>query len=137
MLPQENLIPWRRVRRWECTHCGYCCEEYDVPLTFEEEEKLRKFGGVFAKGKIGVYLKKMGGTCIFRRNGRCAIYDFRPIACVRYPFFFREDGCEEAKFVFDNREFFVYLDKNCRGIGRGKRVEEEIKRVIERVLLTV
>lgn len=52
-----NLLPWRRVKR--CIRCGKCCSSLDVPLTYEEEERLRKYGDVFRRGKIGVYLRKM------------------------------------------------------------------------------
>ena len=137
MLPEEQLIPWRKVRKLTCVHCGYCCEEYDVPVTFEEEERLKVFGDVFSRGKLGVYLKKVNGKCIFRRRKRCSIYELRPMACVRYPFFVRESGCEEAKLLLDGRELFVYVDGRCKGIGRGSKIEDVLKNVIRRVLLVV
>ena len=120
MIDPRNLIPWRIARRWRCVRCGWCCCNYDVPITFEDEERLRKFGDVFWHGKVGVYLKRIDGKCIFYRDGECLIYEDRPIACRMYPFYIRRQGDELAKFG----DVYVYLDRNCRGIGKGSKIEE-------------
>ena len=131
-----ELIPWRAVKKWRCVHCGYCCKEYDVPLSFEEEERLKVYGDVFTRGKLGVYLKK-DGTCVFRKNGKCAIYEIRPKACEKYPFFFREKGEKDAEFEFQGKKIFVYVDKNCKGIGKGEDVRREIEKILRKILLIV
>ncbi len=127
MIEPENLIPWRRVKRWECIRCGWCCKNYDVPVTVYDEERLRKYGDVFWRGKIGVYLKRVNGVCIFYDGSGCSIYDDRPKACRLYPFYVMKRGEEEARFG----NLYVYLDKNCRGIGRGRRVEDLIPEIIK------
>ncbi len=118
-----NLIPWRLARRWTCVRCGWCCCSYDVPVTFDDERRLRKYGDVFWRGKVGLYLKRIDGKCVFYDNGKCLIYDERPIACRRYPFYFRRNGEELARFG----DIYVYVDANCRGVGKGRRIEEVLK----------
>lgn len=46
----------------ECENCGKCCKN------------VRLDNGVLMKGK-----------CRYRRDGRCAIYESRPIRCRAYP----------------------------------------------------
>ena len=115
-------IPWRRVEKWKCVRCGKCCEELDVMVTSEEEKRLRKFGDVFRRGKVLVYLKKIDGRCIFFRSGICAIYPERPMACVKYPFYFRSTGGEESYFG----GYHVYVDSNCPGVVLGHPTESLI-----------
>jgi hypothetical protein len=125
----ENLIPWRIVRRWECKHCGMCCSELDVPLTEKDELLLKEFWNISWKSKLGVYLKKRDGKCIFY-DGGCKIYSIRPIACRKYPFYLREKGCELSEYGINGKKVHVFLDKFCSGIGCGKDVQSEIERVI-------
>ncbi|AEA46648.1 YkgJ family cysteine cluster protein [Archaeoglobus veneficus] len=111
-----NLIPWKKIESWACVHCGKCCSSYDIPVTFEEEERLKKYGNVFKKAKIGLYLRKKKGKCVFwRKNRGCTIYAERPKACRSYPFYVRKEGEEDA--YFDG--FFIYIDAECRGINKG------------------
>ncbi len=132
-----NLIPWRYIDRWECLRCGKCCRELDVPVTLDEEKRLRKFGDVFSKKKIGVYLKKVGGCCIFLEGNRCRIYDLRPEACRRYPFYFRSKGCSDAKIVVGERVIFVYIDPACPGLGSGRKVVDTIFELLSEKLIVV
>jgi hypothetical protein len=105
-------------------------------VTYDEEKKLRKYGDVFRAGKIGLYLKKLNERCIFFNNGKCLVYPERPEACRRYPFYLRESGDERALFVGHGKEFYVYVDIDCEGIGRGEKVERTIERLINRLLVT-
>ncbi|WP_457591067.1 YkgJ family cysteine cluster protein [Geoglobus sp.] len=124
-----ELVPYRRYERWACIHCGFCCSEYDVSLGYEDEKRLRRFGNVFHHGKIGVYLKKKNGKCVFRKN-RCKAYRFRPNACRKYPFYFRNEGSEESRFEFGGKVLHVFVDPKCRGLGKGERVENAILRIL-------
>lgn len=133
MIDPGDLIPWRTAGRWKCVRCGWCCCNYDVPVTFEDEERLKKFGDVLWRGKIGVYLKKIDGKCIFYNDGECLIYEDRPIACRRYPFYIRRQGDYLAKFG----NVYVYLDKNCRGIGKGRRIEDVLNELLSYRAITV
>jgi hypothetical protein len=126
-----NLIPWKKVRGWSCIHCGFCCSEYDIPVTLEEEERLKKYGNVFKRGKIGLYLRKKRGTCVFRSKIGCRIYKDRPMACRKYPFYVKQQGNEDSLFIHDGMEHHVFLDARCSGLGRGDDIEEEIKKVLQ------
>ncbi len=128
-----DLIPWRRVKRWSCVRCGKCCSFLDVPLTYEEEGRLRKYGDVFRKGRIGVYLRrypKKDGCCIFF-DGKCKIYHERPEACRRYPFYLREKGEDEALYHYESGNVYVYIDRSCSGVGLGEKVEKVIQRLLK------
>jgi hypothetical protein len=129
-----NLIPWSKISRWKCIRCGKCCSLLDVQLGFEDEKRLRKYGDVFSYGRIGVYLKKVNGKCIFYEAGKCLIYPDRPLGCRNYPFYIRRNGVEDAKFRFKNQIFFVYLDSSCRGIEKGKGIKGEIKKVLSEMV---
>lgn len=91
---------------------------------------MRKYGDVFRRGKIGVYLKK-NGWCVFF-DGKCRIYHERPEACRRYPFYFREKGDYEALYQYNNEKIYVYVDGNCSGVGLGEKVEKVIQRLLSR-----
>ena len=132
MIDPKDLIPWRVAGRWKCIRCGWCCNNLDVPVTIYDEERLRKYGDIFWKGKIGVYLKKINGRCIFYKDGECLIYEERPKACRNYPFYIRKQGDELARFG----NVYVYLDKNCRGIGKGRRIEEILNELFNQNMLT-
>ena len=125
-----HLVPWKKVERWKCVHCGFCCSEYDIPVTLEEEERLRKYGNVFKKGKIGLYLRKKKGKCVFRGKSGCRIYDERPMACRRYPFYVKQQGDDDSLFIHEGETCHVFLDARCRGLGKGDGVEEEIRKVL-------
>ncbi|WP_456369502.1 YkgJ family cysteine cluster protein [Geoglobus sp.] len=127
-----ELIPYRRYERWRCVHCGFCCSEYDVSLGHEDEKRLKRFGNVFWYGKIGVYLRKKDGRCVFRKD-RCRTYRFRPVACRKYPFYFREEGGEESVFEFNGRVIHVFVDPKCRGLGTGEKIEIVISRVLRQI----
>jgi len=85
-------------------------------VTPEEEKRLKKYGDVFRKGKILVYLKKINGCCIFLDSGLCRIYEERPAACRRYPFYIRSKGCKESEFEGTH----IYIDKSCLGVIPGR-----------------
>ncbi len=126
-----DLIPWRDIDKWECIRCGKCCSVLDVPVTIDEEKVISRYGDVFTRRKIGVYLKKVGRFCIFYANGKCRIYQERPEACRRYPFYFRKSGEKKAEFVFGNEIFYVYVDRNCSGIGKGRNVVYVIQDILD------
>lgn len=131
LLYVQNLVPWREVEKWKCIHCGKCCSNLDVPVTYEDEKRLKKYGDVFTKGKIGLYLKKVRGECIFFRDGRCKIYSERPEACRRYPFYFRDSGDDSALFSVREVKIYVYVDLECNGVGSGKDVEKVIGEILK------
>ncbi|WP_202318863.1 YkgJ family cysteine cluster protein [Archaeoglobus neptunius] len=107
-----ELVTWKRVAGWRCRRCGKCCRDLDIMVTPEEERRLQKYGEVFERGKILTYLRKLNGKCIFLRGNTCTIYSERPMACVKYPFYFRLKGDAEAFF----QGIYVYVDPSCPGL---------------------
>ena len=55
-------------------------------------------------------MEKTEGKCIFLKNGRCKIYDFRPLLCRCFPFWIEREG--KWKFIFKASE-------ECPGMGKG------------------
>ena len=135
LLYVQNIVPWRKVESWKCIHCGKCCSNLDVPVTYEDEKRLKKYGDVFTRGKIGLYLRKVGKNCIFYQDGDCKIYTDRPEACRRYPFYFRYFGSDEALFTIGKTEIYVYVDLECNGVGKGGNVEEAIKEILKSLIV--
>lgn len=121
-----DVVPWTYVDRWECVRCGWCCRNLDVSITIYDEIRLRKYGDIFRKGKVGLYLKRINGACVFYDGKNCRIYDERPRACIFYPFYILKRGEEIARFG----RYYVYVDKNCRGMGKGRDVREVITELI-------
>ena len=104
---------------WKCLRCGICCTKLDVMVTPDEERRLEKYGEVFERGRVLVYLRKVKGRCIFLENGNCAIYPERPMACVKYPFYFKSKGDAESRFD----GIHVYVDSSCPGVVLGNHSE--------------
>jgi hypothetical protein len=132
LLPEENLIPWREVENWKCIMCGKCCRTLDVPVTMDEERELKRYGNVLRKHNIGVYLKRINDRCIFYEE-KCIIYPFRPIACKKYPFYFRKYGEKDSEFFDRGIKLHIYIDKECTGIGRGLAVEKILQLLLKEV----
>ena len=65
----------------DCTDCFECCRFFKIPLspyemTFIEHEE-DKDGMVHVK-------QKADGSCIYLKDGKCSIYNKRPMACREY-----------------------------------------------------
>ncbi len=137
LIPDEELIPWKRVKRWECVRCGKCCRTLDVSLGFEEEELFKNF---VVYGKIGVYLKRINGRCIFysEKNRECTVYPIRPRACRLYPFYVRKavrkaERCDESHEA-EYCGVYVFLHRECSGLGKGRPLEELLPKIISEAL---
>ncbi|MGQ4832728.1 MAG: YkgJ family cysteine cluster protein [Candidatus Asgardarchaeia archaeon] len=127
------LLPWRMVKTWKCLMCGECCKKYIVPLT---ESEVRTFTLLFGKEVIDFSRKKptlrrINGKCIFLRNGKCSIQDYKPKACKLWPFIvyrkpLRVEDKALAEFEFLGETFYVYIDSECYGINKGTTSVEEI-----------
>ncbi len=130
-MPPEELVPWRDVERWECVRCGKCCKTLDVSLSFEEEEVLKTVRpDSVVYGKIGAYVRRVDGKCVFYAEksgkGMCTIYSLRPKACKLYPFYVRNSGPENARYG----SFYVFLHRECEGIGVGRPIAEILPEVL-------
>ncbi len=80
-----------------CNHCcvgGRCCSSFDIinspVLNNDEMTKIREILNsdefYIAVDKNIYKLKTNNNKCIFLKNGRCSIYENRPLDCRLYPF---------------------------------------------------
>lgn len=103
--------------------CHKCCERTEMQLSRRDIRRIEKLGynrDEFSVEKDGVrILRNVEGRCYFLKNGKCTIYEHRPLGCKLYP------------IVYDVEKKAATVDDFCpiaREIPRSK-----IKRA-ERVL---
>lgn len=99
-------------------------------LTEEDIRRLESLGysrGEFSEFRDGfIRLKNVNGRCFFLRDGKCSIYEYRPLGCRAYPVIFDlslgrcilDELCP-AKHTVNRRE----LEERC---GLVKRVLRDI-----------
>ena len=63
-----------------CERCGKCCKS--PPLLPEDMKRLGKYAEMFNEN----------GACPFFVEGKCEIYEIRPIVCRIYPFMLLPQG---------------------------------------------
>ena len=79
-----------------CLKCHRCCEGTEMILLPSDIARIEALGiplHAFAvRDEHGFYrLKNEGGKCVFiDENGRCRIYERRPLGCRLYPLVFDE-----------------------------------------------
>lgn len=61
---------------YRCRHSGECCKA-GWPIPIEARATVL--------GRDGILPQDANGTCVFY-NGRCTVYDRRPMSCVHFPF---------------------------------------------------
>lgn len=64
----------------DCTGCHECCRFFNIPLSPYETTWIEHED---TDGMIHIK-KKPDGTCIYLKEGKCSIYNKRPIACREY-----------------------------------------------------
>lgn len=123
---------------FECLGCAKCCsgEDNEVMVSPNEIAALEKASGLCAediaepypswieqngaKFTFGRVLKRgKDGDCIFLKDKRCSVYEFRPHICRTYP------------FMLDETELIV---SECEGVGCNKVCTEADKIKIDLVL---
>ncbi|MEM1658307.1 MAG: YkgJ family cysteine cluster protein [Candidatus Jordarchaeales archaeon] len=120
------FLPWRFFHSWSCLMCGECCEKFNVSLTPSEALLLVKgYGEEVVERKGGkVYLKRVGGRCIFQDGRACSIQSVKPSACKLWPFKvssypLRLEDKHLAEYDFAGLKLYVYLNTFCRGLNKG------------------
>lgn len=113
--------------RFECTACGKCCSNhsgYDfVFLTPQDIRKMAKhlelkkndFIKQFTRPEVAdVVLQDKGDACIFLgKNGKCGVYQARPLQCRTFPFWPEN---------MNAKTWEGELKRDCPGIGQGEPV---------------
>ncbi|MBD3236162.1 MAG: YkgJ family cysteine cluster protein [Candidatus Eisenbacteria bacterium] len=99
--------------RFECTRCGRCCRDREVPsYVFLREEDIRTLAehlGLSRHGLLETHcepqddcyvLRNRPGACVFYDDDRgCLVYEARPVQCRTWPFWpynLRRKNWEEA-----------------------------------------
>ena len=68
---------------YACRHSGACCTAgWRIPIE-PERAKFIKPGAWLEEG--GVLPRDEHGACVFH-NGRCTVYEHRPMSCVHFPY---------------------------------------------------
>jgi Fe-S-cluster containining protein len=118
---------------FECQQCGGCCGGFPgyVWLTDDEIDTIAERLGLTAGAFLEKYtlrvarrytLKEVGNyDCIMLEDGRCSIYDIRPIQCRTFPFW------EENLYAPSG---WRAAGRSCPGVDKGRRYSfEEIERL--------
>lgn len=96
--------------------CYACCLETDMILTEDDLKRIESLGYKredFSEFREGfIRLRNVSGKCYFLIDGRCGIYESRPLGCEAYPVIFNlatrscelDDDCPAIETV-DREEF--------------------------------
>jgi Fe-S-cluster containining protein len=120
--------------RWSCTACGKCCRGPGVVYFTEEDLKnIRSRLGLsdaqweqlytrlIQKKKNGLFLHQTAKSCaLLGRDGRCTVYEVRPLQCRTFPFWTSN---------FESRESYEWLKDFCPGMKTG-REEFSLQRIV-------
>lgn len=112
---------------FQCNRCGLCCGNTEgktrhILILETEAQRIssntslptRVFSEIIeGKQPYRFEMKKTDeGKCYFLKDNQCAIYEFRPLICMFYPFELTP-GLRAGEHVFD---FTI----ECPGINQGK-----------------
>lgn len=135
-----KVLPWSRVKSWQCSGCGDCCR-YTVQLSVKDWVNLtRTYGfGIAIQSIGGFYLRKtVDNVCPFliksQRRCFCSIQHMKPIACELWPFKIltkpKYGYPNEAYFKYRNQDFYIYVNPHCHGIIWGKPNADFINHIL-------
>ena len=133
-MPAKEETPWYASGlRFECTQCGSCCGGFPgfVWVSDEEAEALARHLGVSREEFLTGYCRRSGGRrtlrevgdydCIMLEDGKCGVYDARPVQCRTFPFWDEK---------LDSRRSWEAAAKSCPGMNRGRLYSlDEIERL--------
>ena len=108
-----------------CQKCGACCtgDPGIVQLTVNEAQKIAAFLEkeidemvgeelVVYKNGYRLYEDSESGACVFLKEGKCHIYELRPMQCKTWPFWIENLRSPKAWRKATNE---------CPGIGKGRK----------------
>ncbi|MCS7102349.1 MAG: YkgJ family cysteine cluster protein [Candidatus Korarchaeum sp.] len=107
--------------------CYACCLETEMILTEGDLKRIESLGyrrEDFSEFRSGfIRLKNVEGKCYFLSEGRCMIYESRPLGCEAYP------------VVFNVTTRSCELDYSCPAIDTVGRKEFQNKcRIVTRII---
>ncbi len=129
----SNRGPWYRDGlRFQCQQCGRCCGGAPgvVWVNRDEAKRIAKRLGVSLPEFYDRYTHRVGsrislieqpnGDCIMLRDGKCVIYEDRPLQCRTFPWW---------PWNLKTPEDWAEVARECPGCNRGRlHTYEEIER---------
>ena len=122
---------YQRGLKFECQKdCSHCCGGSPgyVWLSQHDIDTISEHLQISTSEFIANYTKKMGPNyslidleddnwnCILLKNGKCSIYNIRPMQCRTYPFWPQNIESERA---------WKEQQNSCPGIGKGRTYQAE------------
>jgi len=86
-------VPDPKDLNYYCSSCSKCCND-NVPIHPAEVLELSKYTGLGVKRLVQeersenhfwLRYDQVKNTCIFLEDGRCSIYERRPVVCRKFP----------------------------------------------------
>lgn len=105
---QLKLLNLHDTFKWECIHCGHCCEKKHIArhnLSSTEKQAL-----LLNNDK----LPTIDGTCKFFGTNCCKAYGYRPHPCRLFPL-----HVLSVNFLGDDRQYLALFMDQCPGLGKG------------------
>jgi Fe-S-cluster containining protein len=125
-MAESSYIRCDRKVKFECARCGRCCTDFFINLGFTDivrlKEKYPGLDGLLVNargmnpytGKVENKISLPNPCKFYDSTGKaCAAYGSRPKTCMIFPFYAKN---ENGKLEF-------YFEKNCPGVGKGKKVD--------------
>ncbi|HHF09484.1 MAG TPA: YkgJ family cysteine cluster protein [Methanomicrobia archaeon] len=132
---KEKLVPLKD-QRFKCQLCGECCRNRWVPLTLGDISRIKNvkddFLLVWNEKKLVIERREWNNGCIFLKDNLCEINKIKPLICRLYPVALSEVPVLKNDIPYrlkNGKKVFLYLDKSCKGIGRGKKFD--IKKILD------
>jgi len=121
------MIHLQQALHFKCTGCGKCCtggEDHYVAMSKMEAKRIQKHLGVSSAWFRRRYVNHLtrntltarmhNGRCVFLNdNGKCRIYQLRPVQCKTYPYW---------PELLENKQTWDSEAVHCEGINFGSAV---------------
>ncbi|AKJ64151.1 YkgJ family cysteine cluster protein [Kiritimatiella glycovorans] len=95
------------MEHFRCRRCGQCCrrrgyvwlETHDVErlaefLGIDTDTFLDRFTRIAGRARDLSLIENDDGSCVFLKNGRCEVYQARPLQCRTFPWAWGQDDPE-------------------------------------------
>lgn len=120
-----------------CRDCSNCCETCDIDLNFYDVERLAAYlklsPGEFisrfcVKSPIDAlcFFRLKARPCVFLKDNRCTVYQYRPTKCVLYPFI--SDIQEENYRKYGAEKIVITVPTWCNAGDKAIELSKKLKR---------
>ena len=118
------MIYQQYALRFKCTGCGKCCtggDDHYIAMSNTEANRIQKHLNIttaWFRRRYVTHLTRntltariQNGHCVFlNANGKCRIYQLRPIQCRTYPYW---------PEILENKQAWDSEAKHCEGVNTG------------------